>query len=428
MKLNIYAISVVALLSINMANATDIQSLLSALDNRPEDKLDIIAEDKSELAQQALNDKLMPKVDLYGGYERYNRPNGLLPVAPNRLTGMVKDQSVAQPFSKRIMREGIKFTWPIFIKSINTLKQKANLLHLATKDKRKLDIYQRQAIVVGAVAQLQYLEALKSALQTKKESILQTKETTNLKVEVGRTPPSALFMLNAHINDLDIAMNDIDQNINMLLSQIESLTNIELKHSVPLSLKKDIEKGDIFALKPLSTKIEASQKDIEVASEAYYPTVVTKGSYTSSEALSYNNDKFMRKNFGSIGIFVSMPLYDNSKKTDTQKAKLAYLENQTIYEQTKHNLTVEAKKLTKEIEFLKDSIVLSKQSVEEQERLLTIAKVALASKVSTQEEYLRYEDALADAKAKLYRFRAKIWQDVARLTVIYGNDLKGVLK
>ena len=428
MKLNMYAISVATLLSINMAHATDIQSLLSALDNRPEDKLEVLSINKSQLAQQALDDKLMPTVEVYGGYERYTSPNGLLPVAPNKLTGMVKDQSVAQPFSKGILREGVKFTWPLFIKSINSLKEKAKLLHLATKEKRKLDLYQRQAMVVGVVAQLQYLEALKSALQSKKESILQTKETINLKVEVGRTPPSALFKLNAHINDLDIAMNDIDQNINLLLSQIESLTDIELKHSVPLSLQNEIEKDNIFALKALSTKVQASKKDIDASLEASYPTVVTKGSYTYSQAFSYNNDKFITEDFGTLGVFVSMPLYDNSKKTDTQKAKLEYMKNQTLYEQTKHNLTVEAKKLSKEIELLENSMVLSQQSIEEQERLLTIAKVSLENKVSTQEEYLRYEDALADAKAKLYRFRAKKWQDIARLAVIYGNDLKGVLR
>ncbi|MBA1420076.1 MAG: TolC family protein [Epsilonproteobacteria bacterium] len=428
MKLNIYTIGVAALLSLNVAHATNIQTLLSALEHRPENRLDLIAVDKSHLAEQVLNDKLMPKVDLYAGYEIYNSPNGLLPIAPNELLDMVKDQTIGQPFSKNIMREGASFTWPLFIKSIYTLKEKAQLLHLAAKEKRKLGIYQRQAIVVGSVAQLRYLEALKSALQTKKHSILQTEVSTKLKVKEGRAPQSALFVLNSHINDLDIAMNDIDQNINILLSKIESLTNIVLKKSVALHLRSRVEKGEIFALKPLHEKVEASKKGIEAASDAYYPSVVTKGSYTYSQADAYNNYKRVNEHFGSAGIFVTMPLFDSSKGTASEEAQLAYLQDQTVYEQTKHNLTVQAKQLSREIQLLKHSIVLSQKSVHDQEKLLKIAKVSLANEESTQEEYLRYEDALANAKANLYRFRAKEWQDIAQLAVIYGNDLKGIVK
>ena len=73
-------------------------------------------------------------------------------------------------------------------------------------------------------------------------------------------------------------------------------------------------------------------------------------------------------------------------------------------------------------------MVLAKKSVRDQERLLKIAKVSLENEESTLEEYLRYEDALANAKANLYSFRAKKWQDIAQLAVIYGNDLRRIVK
>jgi len=428
MRLNIYTIAITTLMSISVAQATNIHTLLDKLEHRHESRLDLLLVDKSNLAKQTLDDKLMPTVNLYGGYEIYNSPNGLLPVAPNKLINMVKDQSIGQPFSKGIMREGINFTWPIFIKSISTLKEKAELLHLASKDKKKLNLYQRQAVVIGAVAQLQYLEALKSALETKKRSILQTKSTTNLKVKEGRVPQSALFILNSHINDLDISMNNIEQNINQLLSKIEALTGISLKNSLSLHLKRDVHKGNIFALKALQKKVKASKKGIEASSEAYYPTVVTKGSYTYSQGDAYNNNKRMNESFGSAGIYLNMPLFDSSKGTDIEKAKLEYMQSQEIYEQTKNNLTVEAKQIRKEIKLLKNSIVLSKKSVVEQEKLLKIAKVSLENEEITQEEYLRYEDALANAKANLYSFRAKEWQDIAKLAVIYGDNLKGIVR
>jgi len=117
--------------AISVAQATDIHTLLDKLEHRPESRLDLLLVDKSNLAKQTLDDKLI----------------GLLPVAPNKLSGMLKDSSIAQPFSKDIMHESASFTWPLFIKSISTLKEKAELLHLASKDKKKLNLYQRQAVV-----------------------------------------------------------------------------------------------------------------------------------------------------------------------------------------------------------------------------------------------------------------------------------------
>ncbi|SFV63032.1 outer membrane efflux protein, putative [hydrothermal vent metagenome] len=428
MKLKLYKIGVSLFLAGQLSQAASITTLLDALDHRPESRLDLLDIQKSSLGEQALSDKLMPKADLYAGYEIYNSPNGLLPVAPNELIGMVKDQNIGQPFSKQIMREGASFTWPLFVKSIYTLKEKARLLNLAAKEKRKLSLIQRQAVVVGSVAQLRYLEALKAALKAKKRSILQTAVSTKLKVKEGRAPQSALFILSSHINELDIALNNIAQNINLLTAKIETLTGVYLKGSVPLRLKRKVHKGEIFALKPLYQKVEASKKGMKAADEAYIPSIVTKGSYTYSQADAYNNGKRVHEHFGTAGLYITMPLFDSSKGTASQEAKLDYLKEKTEYDKTSHSLTVQAKQLSREIGLLKRSIILAKKSVSDQQKLLTIAKVSFSNGTLTEEEYLRYEDALANAKANLYSFRAKKWQDVAELAVIYGNNMKGIVK
>ncbi len=421
-------IGLALLLSAQLLQASSITMLLNALEHRPESKLDALSVEKSTLGEAALNDKLMPKVDLYGGYEVSSSPNGLVPIAPNVLIGMVKDQSIGQPFSKQISREGVNFTWPIFVKSLYTLKDKARLLHLAAKEKKKLNLIQRQAAVVGSVAQLRYLYALKGALKTKKSSILQTAVTTRIKTQSGRAPQSAMYVLQSHINELDIAINTIDQNINMLASKVETLTGIHLTHSVSLSQRRAVHHGEIFALKPLKTKVEASQKGVKAAHEAYYPTLVSKGNYTYSQADAYNNGKPLHENFGTAGLYVTMSLFDSSKGTASQEAQLAYLQEKTAYEQTAHSLHVQANQLSREIRLLKRSVRLSKKSVSDQKRLLKIAKVSVSNENITQEEYLRYEDALANAKANLYKVEAQVWQDVAQLAVIYGNDLKGIVK
>jgi len=416
------------MIAIQQLYAANITSLLNTLEKRPEHRLDTLDVEKSALGQQSLDDKLMPTVNLYGGYEIYSSPNGLLPVAPNELIRMVQDQSIGQPFSKNIFREGVNFTWPIFVKSIYTLKEKASLLNLAAKEKKQLNLIQREAVVVGSVAQLRYLEALKSALQAKKRSIKQTEITTNIKVKAGRAPQSAVFVLNSNINTLDIAMNNINQNINMLASKIETLTGVYLKHSMSLQMKQRIEKGEIFALKPLQKRVAASRKGVQAADEAYIPSIVTKGNYTLSQADAYNNGKSLHENFGTAGIYVSMPLFDSSKSTASQQAKVAYLQEKTTLDQTAHALVVQARQLEREIRLLNRSVALGKKSVSDQKRLLHIAKVSLRNGSITEEEYLRYEDALADAKAALYKAEAQKWQDIAQLAVIYGNDLRRIVK
>jgi outer membrane protein TolC len=360
--------------------------------------------------------------------EVYSSPNGLLPVPPNTMIKMVKDQSIAQPFSRQIFREGVNFTWPMFIKSIRTLEEKASLLHLAAREKKKLNFIEREAVVVGSVAQLRYLESLKTALQSKKRSIKRTLANTGLKVKEGRTPESDLFVLNTHLNDLDIAINGIDQNINLLSSKIETLTGIRLSHSLPLRVSRRIEKGEFFALKPLQKRVEASRKEIQAAKEAYIPSVVLKGNYTLSQADAYNNDKSLHEHFGMAGVYMTMPLFDASKGTASQQAKVAYMQEKSTLEQTAHTLKVRVGQLEHEIALLKRSIALANKSVSQQKKLLEIAKVKLDNGTITQEEYLRYEDALADAKARFYKAKAQLWQDLAQLAVIYGNDLRRIVK
>jgi len=209
--------------------ATSITLLLNTLENRPEQRLDSLDVKRSTLGKQAIGDKLMPTINIFGGYEIYSSPNGLLPVAPNDLIDMVQDQTIGQPFSKNIFREGVNFTWPLFVKSIYTMEEKADLLMLAAKDKKRLNLIQREAVVVGSVAQLRYLESLKAALIAKKRSILQTKVSTKVKVKEGRSPESALFLLQSNINKLDISTNTIDQSINLICSKIETLTGVALR-------------------------------------------------------------------------------------------------------------------------------------------------------------------------------------------------------
>ena len=104
------------------------------------------------------------------------------------------------------------------------------------------------------------------------------------------------------------------------------------------------------------------------------------------------------------------------------------MQEKTNYLKVKHALKVQSVQLEEEIALLNKSIILAQKSRSNQKRLLKIAKVSLSSKTITQEEYLRYEDNLANAKTTFYKAQAQKWQDIARLGVIYGNDLRRIVK
>jgi len=340
----------------------------------------------------------------------------------------MQNQNAALPFSKNISRLGVQFSWPLFVKSLYTLKEKTSLMHLAAKEKKRLNLIQREAGVVGAVAYLHYMESLKDALLAKEKSILATRKKIALMVKEGRTAKSKLITLDTHINELKMNIIDIDRQKNTLVAKIETLTGIALEYSVPLYQQQPLNKEKIFALLPLEKRVQASEKGIKAAKEGYYPTLAMKGNYTYSYADAYNNDASVNTEYGMIGLYVNVPLYDRSKPTAVEEAKLDYYKEKSLIDDTRNRLSVQAKELSREITLLNDSVGLAQKSIEEQKALLKVAKVSLDNEVITQEEYLRYEDAVVNAKANLYKIDAQKWQDIAQLAVIYGNDLKGIVK
>jgi len=424
MKKLIIEIAALLLCSATGAEAVTIHTLLEHVKKRPQYQLDTIAVKRGVLGERKIEDKLLPTLDGFAAVEIYNRPSSLRPVLPSE---MRKPQN-GLPFSKRIGRVGAQFAWPVFVKSLYTLKEKASLMHMAAKEKQRLNLISHEAEVVGAVANMRYLETLKSALHAKKRSILATRRKVALMVKEGRAAQSELLTLDTHLNEIDINLVNIDKQRNALRAKVETLTGMTLKHALPLRQKHRIQKGKIFALKPLQKRVEASQKGIKAAKEGYYPAVALKGSYTHSKADAYNNDKTISTDFGSLGLYLSMPLYDRSKSTSIEEAKLAYLKEKAHLEDTRETLKVKGKELSREIALLNRSMRLARKSVKDQKALRKVAKVSLENGVITQEEYLRYEDALASARANVAQIEAQKWQDIAQLAVIYGNDLKGIVK
>ncbi len=133
----------------------------------------------------------------------------MLPLPPNEIIQMVNDQSIPQPFSENIFRAGISISMPVFIKSIYTTASKAKHLQKSAKAKQQINLLQNEAIIVSSNANLLYIDALTKALESKKKSIMKTKEIIEVKVNNGRASGSTLLIINNGIHQVEATKNEI---------------------------------------------------------------------------------------------------------------------------------------------------------------------------------------------------------------------------
>ena len=421
-------IAFILLLLVHSLSALSISELMNALKKRPQYRLDLISVEKSSLEIRKLEDKKMPKIDLFASYELFNTPNGLVPVAPNNMMAMVKEQDIPQPFGKSIFREGVSFSWPLFIASLQSLRERAGILLLAEKERRRMAFLEREALLLGTVSRLNYLRGVKEALNAKRRSILTTIERTRVEISSGRKSADALLILRSRIDELDISIDETTRNMESLSAEIEKLTGMRVKGFVRLSKAGDIDKREIFSLKEIEKRVKAAEKSIEAARESRYPTLSMKGNYSFSQTDAYNNGKAVEESFGSVGLYLSMPIYDSSIASSVEEARLTLMKEQNRYLEAANSLKVEAKRVEREIEILEHSLKLARKNMKHKKELLQLAKAELQHERIRYEEYLRYEDSLAEARALYYKYSSLIWQSRARLAVIYGNDLKGIVK
>ena len=402
MKRILLALSVPYLLS-----AHTLPELFTALKNHSQTRSDEIAIEKAGIANSQATSKLYPKINLYGTYDHYTDPTGMLPVAPNELLAMVKDQSVGQPFSQDIFRAGANFTMPIFVKSIYTMADKAEAMQKSAKAKKKINLLKNEALIVGSNANLQYLEALNHSLEMKETSLLETKKTLQIKIDSGRAPESARYKIDDGLNQIAISKNNIALKRSQLISNIEAITGITLDAAIPMEEAADVQSGELASLKPLQEKIKATKLGIRAEKEKLYPSLVAHGNYSFSTGQAYNNDARVNEQYGNIGLFLNIPLLAMDQYDAVEKSDLEVRSDELELEKMRDELSAKATMLQHSLPLLDNSVTLSQQSIENKKRLLEIAKINYANGRLSTEEYLRYEDDVVDANVKLYKSKAK---------------------
>ncbi len=412
-----------------LLGATTLPELFDALKNHSQTKSDEMVIKQAQVAQEMADAKLYPKINLFAKYDYYTTASGMVPVPPNDLLAMVKDTNIAQPFSQNILREGANFTMPLFVKSIFTLSNKAQTMQKSAQAKKRINLLKNEAIIVGANANFLYLVELDKSLDAKKESLLETQKTIQIKVDNGRLPASALYKIDDGVNQINIAKNAIALQKEQIISSIRTLSGITLLKPIPMQEVTSVQTSEeIASLQPLKLKIQADQLDVNAEKEKLYPTVVAYGNYAFSQGSAYNNDKGVNENFGNIGLLVNIPLLAMDSYQNIKKATITLHSKEVELEKLEEELSSKAKMLQNSLPLLANSIKLSKKSIQNKEKLLKIAKVNYTSGRLSTEEYLRYEDDLVSASAKLYKTKAQRWQTVMELAVIYANNIEEIVQ
>jgi len=423
MKKILLALSLPYLLS-----AHTIPELFDALKNHSQTKSDEMVVKKAEITASQATSQLYPTIDLFGTYDNYSSPTNMKPIAPNVLKPMLGTQTIPQPYSYNIYKGGAKFTMPIFVKSIYTMADKAKAMQKSAQAKKHINLLQNEALIVGSNANLQYLRELKKSLELKEKSLLETLKTVKIKVNNGRAPASTLYKIDDGLNQISIAKNNIDLQKQKLISAIESITGVKLDTPVDMQEVSSVKEGELASLKPLEEKLKASRLEVSAEKEKLYPSVVAHGSYVYSSATAYNNNKDVNEEYGDIGVVVNIPLLAMSQYEAVSKSKIELQSDEVALQKLRDELSAKADMLKNSLPLLDNSIKLSQKSIENKEKLLKIAKVNYNSGRLSTEEYLRYEDDVVDAKAKLYSAKAQKWQTAMELAVIYANNIEEMVR
>ncbi len=411
------------------AQAITINELFNALKKQPTSKLDQMNEQMANTAISKVKSNYYPKVDLFANFTHYNSPTNLLPVDPLS-AGKLIAQKNDLPFAKSIGRYGVKVSVPVFVKELSDLTKKAKYLTKGAKLKKKLNFYKNEAIILGANAGLEYIYHLEQTLKSTKKSIEKTRSDMQIAVNNGRMPGIAIDKIDEKLNQLEIAINNVHIKKISLLSKIESITGITLKNYVPMDLISRVDTNEIFALKPLQAMINAARSDLKASKEKrYYPKIGANIFWSENyapDAVNTGND--VHRSYGYYQLGLSLPLYNKTGDTDIELKQIALMKDKIKLEKTKQDLKSEAKSLVKELDLLKKSEKLTKENIIKKEDLLKFAKVATKEGRMSEEDYLRYEDGVMSAKSNYYQTKSQIWQNIAKLAVIYGNDLRSIVK
>ena len=407
-------------------NATEITNLFEAIKNMPESKIDSVAVKQMKTQKQAIKGSLFPKLNIFASTEHFSSPANIKPQPPTYGVKFAKEGK-GYWFSQNITKVGFSASMPLFVKEIYDNKAKVSHLINAKEYQKKINLLKREALLVAYLSKLNYLFSLKNALFQKESSIKTTLKAIEVGVNTGSIPKFKLLRLQDALNQIQIKITNINSSIDATKADIYKLTKIKI--SKPINFNTyTIKQKSFLALKPLEEVKKANEYTIKAAKDKNYPSFMLKAQGYRAFANAYNKDDNLAENFASIGIYMNWDVFDKTKNANIQKAQIENIKSNLQIQKTLKDLNAEVMKIDSTLKEIKKAINLTENSITLKEELLKDAKTAFEENSITVDEYLTYENNLADAKASLANLIATKNTLLANKAFIYGNNLERIFK
>ncbi|WP_035589604.1 TolC family protein [Hippea jasoniae] len=409
------------------SKAATIQQLFRGLQNQPVTKIDKaeVAIFKAKKYQTISN--FFPKIFAVASYQHFNSPTNLRPMTPKESSDISRSFG-SMPFGKNIKQIGIEFSAPLFVASLFDMAHMSEKLKESAQWRMKINFIKNEAVVVELNGEFIYLERLKQSIEKRKASLDSQLKSIKLACENGRLPCVYKYKVEDAINALDIKLNDVDAKITSIANTIYALTGIRLSKPAKMALSGNITGRKYKILESLRLKTEALKYSAKASKDKLYPSLMIKGFVYRKFTKAYNTNENTLRNYGSIGVFLSIPIFDKPLYSEIEKSHSEYVKSEFELEDYTNRIKAKAKTLKKTLDLIDKSIIIQNKSVSNSKKLLKYAKVAFKLGRMTLEEYLRYEADLLNSEAELYSLKLKKWQVVSELAVIYGEDLKEIVR
>jgi len=422
---NTILLILISCLQVMPAYGKTIAELLEAASSHPNVEISELAVQEGNLRAEAANDALYPTVNLFAKAEYYGSPTNLRPMAPTEVNFLAGE---SLPFSRPMARYGLSFQAPLYVSKIFRLREKMALLSHKSEIAKKINLVNRQAAVVSLISAFHYLKELDLAVDARLKSLARTHADLTMKVKNGRTPEAELMKIDNSVITLEQQKNNLVDKILNVKRDLEKFTGLMVDQPVEMALVAAPENGEIIGLTLEKTALAAQEKEVERSHAERLPAVVAYGTISGNDGEAYNTNSHIFRDYNFAGVGLSFPLFDKALSTNESIARVAAHKAKKRLKDTEIELLALEKNLTARLPVVEKSRELAEKSAKNNENLLEIARVSYDSGRTTTEEYLRYEAQVFTSQADLAGAIDAKWQIITKQAVLYGTDLRGVVK
>lgn len=223
-----------------------------------------------------------------------------------------------------------------------------------------------QSLIQNAIATWYGIKRLD--LQIEKQKVL----IDNAKIDIIRKKEQYEhgFLDSSYLDNAILTKNSLEKSlVDMQTSRYEQLMNfealsdstyesIEPPHFALVNEQNFLDNS--LAIKQQDRAVEENRYLKNMTISNYFPTISLVGSSYDSRIENQNN-MITHNTYSSIGVKVSMPLFDVNRGRTIELKRLAYLKSKLELDDVKRSEQKEYKNIVKQIEFLQEKLNLSKE-------------------------------------------------------------------